>query len=179
MSTWISKEAHKSYQLLYSFLHQRPIHLMLRLKIEAFIGKLSGPEISFYCYDLITMIMDQDQLRSVMVKSIRSNVTKRFDDMSSVLCADKLQISDDQLAELRTQCESNNATSRDEVLKTCLNTKELTDRQKMTSICGTQKTCIVDHWVKVYENAKPEDLKRFFDMCQKYICCIKKVLKVN
>ncbi|CAG2180112.1 unnamed protein product [Oppiella nova] len=128
---------------------------------------------------LLLIIVLSSVLSVCYMQDIRTNVTKRFDDMSSVLCADKLQISDDQLAELRTQCESNNTTARDEVLKTCLNTKELTDRQKVTSICGTQKTCIVDHWVKVYENAKPEYLNIFCDMSEKFIHCIKKVLKVN
>ena len=54
MSTWITKNAHKPYPLLHSFISRRQTRIPLRLKfkISQFIDRLSGPDIGFYCYDL-------------------------------------------------------------------------------------------------------------------------------
>ncbi|CAG2100828.1 unnamed protein product [Medioppia subpectinata] len=99
----------------------------------------------------------------------KSDIKKRFDGIAEVLCNDKQQISDDQLAQLETKCGSNNTTTRDELLKQCLNVKELTDRQKVLSLCGTQKACIVDNWVKKFDSVKSEECKKFCNMGDKYI----------
>jgi len=54
-STAVTKAAHKSYQLFFQFLIKRRLNIRDRLKILAFIEKLSGPNIGFYCYDLFPM----------------------------------------------------------------------------------------------------------------------------
>ena len=51
----IPKSAHKSYPLLFSFIHRNRIPLKHKLKILSFIEKLSGPDIGFYCYNLFPM----------------------------------------------------------------------------------------------------------------------------
>ena len=53
----VSSAAHKSYPMMYSFLirNNTKIATKRKLKILAFIEKLSGPEIGIYCYDLFPM----------------------------------------------------------------------------------------------------------------------------
>ena len=55
MSTWITKEAHKSLPLLHSFMNATRLRNYQSLKVMAFIEKLSGPEIGFYCYNMFPM----------------------------------------------------------------------------------------------------------------------------
>ena len=55
ISARISKAAHKSYPLLFSYMIRNRIPLQRKLKILSFIEKLSGPDIGFYCYNLFPM----------------------------------------------------------------------------------------------------------------------------
>ena len=57
MCTWVSRAAHKSYPILYRLiLHMdRRYPLRHRLRVQSFIERLSGPEITFYCYDMFPM----------------------------------------------------------------------------------------------------------------------------
>ena len=53
----VSSVAHNSYPMVYSFLirNNTKIAIKRKLKILAFIEKLSGPEIGIYCWDLFPM----------------------------------------------------------------------------------------------------------------------------
>ncbi|CAG2113838.1 unnamed protein product, partial [Medioppia subpectinata] len=227
MSTWISKEAHKSYPLLYAFLIRRRFDLTKRLKVEwwtrmydllcydeignrvqisdqklATIHKKCVDDRHSLSYglhkrdddsypddhhndpilsctnakiesqrDLLNAFCDAKTFSCIKQKplfdsvldsgsdstALKQQLVKRFDGIAEVLCNDKQQISDDQLAQLETKCGSNNTTT------------ELTDRQKVLSLCGTQKACIVDNWVKKFDSAKSEECKKFCDMGDKYI----------
>ena len=56
MSTWISTSARKPYSTIYSIINSRTrMSSIQRLKVLAFIEKLSGPDIGFYCLDLFPM----------------------------------------------------------------------------------------------------------------------------
>ena len=57
MSTWISKAAHKPLSLLFSYISTRNIRFSTsdRLRVQAFIERLCGPAIGYYCYDLFPM----------------------------------------------------------------------------------------------------------------------------
>ena len=55
MSASVTTVAHKSRPLLYSFLLNSNPSVNQRMKIEAFISRLSGPEIGFYVLDLFVM----------------------------------------------------------------------------------------------------------------------------
>ena len=55
MNTWISRTAHHSYQLMYSLLNRVRTTTLVRIKVQVFVEKLSGPDIGFYCYDLFPM----------------------------------------------------------------------------------------------------------------------------
>src|SRR6185437_12422797 len=49
MCTWVSRAAHKSYPILYRFIIQmdRRHPIRHRLRVQSFIERLSGPEITF------------------------------------------------------------------------------------------------------------------------------------
>ena len=53
----VSSAAHKSYPMMYSFLTRNNTRITTKrkLKILAFIEKLSGPVIGIYCYNLFPM----------------------------------------------------------------------------------------------------------------------------
>ena len=51
----ITKIAHNSRPLLYTFLLKTRLSVNENMRIESFIERLSGPEIGFYCWDLFAM----------------------------------------------------------------------------------------------------------------------------
>ena len=57
MCTWISKAAHKPYAIIFSYISslKTVISLRQRLVVMGYIERLSGPAISYYCYDLFPM----------------------------------------------------------------------------------------------------------------------------
>ena len=55
MCLWVSKSAHKSYPLLYTYINKVKTPLFLRFKLISFVEKLSGHPIGLYCYDLFPM----------------------------------------------------------------------------------------------------------------------------
>ena len=57
LSTWISNSAHKSRKFITGYLSTvslNKVHFKNRLKIKSFIEYLSGREIGFYCFKLIS-----------------------------------------------------------------------------------------------------------------------------
>ena len=57
MSTWIAKAAHKPLALVLSYMssRRRVLSVRDRLRVQAFIERLCGPAIGYYCYDLFPM----------------------------------------------------------------------------------------------------------------------------
>ena len=55
MCTMVSKAAHRSNKVLHRFILSPKLSFQRRLKIMAFIEKLSGPDIGYYCYNLFPM----------------------------------------------------------------------------------------------------------------------------
>ena len=55
LSSLIRESAHKSNNVLYTFLFRVNVSTAQRMKIMGFIEKMSGPDIGFYCWDLFPM----------------------------------------------------------------------------------------------------------------------------
>jgi len=57
MSTWIINAAHKPLPVLSSYMssRRRVLSVRDRLRVQAFIERLCGPAIGYYCYDLFPM----------------------------------------------------------------------------------------------------------------------------
>ena len=55
LSSMVREAAHKSINVLYTFLFRVKVSTAQRMKIMAFIEKLSGPDIGFYCWELFPM----------------------------------------------------------------------------------------------------------------------------